>query len=119
MSIPDSGDRRRAPRVSTDLSGTIDGNDAVTCSVKNLSKTGALAVSSHALDEMSMVQISVKITDDDGTSENFACEAAVVRCESTSSGTWTTACSCTPATTTRAAATAPPAPNAPTTPGCR
>lgn len=81
MSIPESGDRRKAPRVSTDLSGTIDGNDAVTCSVKNLSKTGALAMSSHPLEEMSMVEIAVQITDDDGTTENFACEAAVVRCD--------------------------------------
>jgi len=81
MSIPESGDRRRAPRISTDLSGTIDGTGAVTCSVKNLSKTGALALSSHALDEMSMVQIDVSITDDDGENQRFSCEAAVVRCD--------------------------------------
>ena len=81
MSIPESGDRRRAPRVSTDLSGTIDGNEAVSCSVKNLSKTGALALSSHPLDEMSMVEIAVQITEDDGSAEVFSCEAAVVRCD--------------------------------------
>ncbi len=79
MSTPE-GDRRQAPRVNTDLQGTLGDGEAVTCNVVNLSKTGALAVSSHPFDEMSVVQISVSVTDDDGGVEDFACEAAVVRC---------------------------------------
>ncbi|MEE2714149.1 MAG: PilZ domain-containing protein [Planctomycetota bacterium] len=79
MSTPE-GDRRQAPRVSTDLQGTLGSGEAVTCNVVNLSKTGALAVSSQPFDEMSVVQISVSVKNDDGQSEDFACEAAVVRC---------------------------------------
>lgn len=80
MSTP-KGERRRSARVSTDLRGTLGDGEAVTCNVMNLSKTGALAVSSHPLDEMAMVQISVSVTDDDGQTEHFSCEAAVVRCD--------------------------------------
>ena len=45
-----------------------------------LSNNNCMVVSSHPFDEMSVVQLSVSVTDDDGGVEDFACEAAVVRC---------------------------------------
>ncbi|MAG59094.1 MAG: hypothetical protein CMJ83_22640 [Planctomycetes bacterium] len=79
MTSAENGDRRKAPRMETDLQGVL-GSEKVTCQVINLSKTGALAISSHHLEEMNMVRIGVSI-EDGGETADFACEAAVVRCD--------------------------------------
>ena len=78
MSLP-GNERRGSQRFNTDLPGTIGSGASVTCNVVNLSRTGALAICSHPIDEMTMVQISVCFADADGPAEEFSCEAAVVR----------------------------------------
>ncbi len=78
MSTP-GNERRGSQRFNTDLPGTIGSGAAVSCNVVNLSRTGALAVCSQPVDEMTMVQISVHFEEQPGGAEEFNCEAAVVR----------------------------------------
>jgi hypothetical protein len=84
MTMPTPGERRHADRIATEFTGTL--GDHMQCSVVNLSKTGALAIGSHALEEMHMVQIDVQVKNDDGEVSQFACEAAVVRCDARPDG---------------------------------
>jgi len=81
MTFESKGERRKAPRVATNLQGILGDGEQATCRVTNLSKAGALAVSSQPLDEMSTVRIQVTVKNDNGVVEDFACEAAVVRCD--------------------------------------
>lgn len=74
-------DRRRAPRVDTDLIGSLGETEAVTCRVANLSKSGALAISSHPVPELAQVRIRLQIPHDETETTDFTCEAAVVRCD--------------------------------------
>jgi hypothetical protein len=77
-------ERRKEPRVKTDLNGVLrkSSADEVLCRVANLSRSGALAVSSRPLPEMSQVRIRIQVEEEFGEeSSAFNCEAAVVRCD--------------------------------------
>lgn len=77
-------DRRKAPRIETDLSGILDkhATEEARCRVANLSRSGALAVSNRALPEMSQVRVRIQVADEStGDPVSFHCEAAVVRCD--------------------------------------
>lgn len=79
---PDSGqDRRRHPRVPTDLKGTLQCDGETQCKVLNVSRSGAFAVSSQALPEMAQVQIRLEVAAAGQDPRSLTCEAAVVRCD--------------------------------------
>ncbi len=53
----------------------------VVCRVANVSRTGALAISTDPVTELSQVAVKLVIEDaTGGPGETFNCEAAVVRC---------------------------------------
>ena len=83
-------ERRREPRVETDLNGFVVGQGAagnVVCRVANLSRSGALAVSSRPLPEMTQVQIEIPVEHgSEAEDAAFRCVAAVVRCDRRADG---------------------------------
>ena len=73
-------DRRRAPRVETDIYGTMsDTAGEVRCRILNVSRLGTMAVSPNPLPEMAQVKLRFAVPKTEGR-KSLTCEAAVVRC---------------------------------------
>ena len=73
-------DRRKDPRVKTELSGSLERDGRTQCRILNISRSGALAISTEPLPEMAQVQIRLNVDLEGTESESICCEAAVVRC---------------------------------------
>jgi c-di-GMP-binding flagellar brake protein YcgR len=73
-------ERRREPRVQTDLPGVLHADQDFHCQVADLSRNGALAIANRALPEHAIVRIRLETTSPAGNPATFECEAAVVRC---------------------------------------
>lgn len=78
---PGHQDRRRTPRVETNLEGRLHGQEEGTCRVLNISSSGALAVVSRPLPEMAQVRVRIAFDVPGEGETHFTCEAAVVRCD--------------------------------------
>jgi hypothetical protein len=84
-------ERRQAPRVGTELYGSVQngGQPELRCRVVNVSGVGACAVSSKPLAEMAMVRLRLAVRDDDaGELRSIDVEAAVVRCQRRADGAY-------------------------------
>jgi hypothetical protein len=82
-------DRRREPRVDTAIQATLHGAEEVACRIANLSRSGAMAISTLPLPEMAQLKVRLTVPADEGRGESsLVLEAAVVRCESRSDGSY-------------------------------
>ena len=73
-------ERRSAYRMETSIQGKIEGQQELGCRVVNLSSSGALAISPHAIPEFSEVKIRLMIGPEGEEPQEMICQAAVVRC---------------------------------------
>ncbi len=73
-------DRRREPRIETDLAGSLQSHGRSGCRVVNLSRNGALAISTDALPEHATAVVRLEAARADGSPLSFEATAAVVRC---------------------------------------
>lgn len=74
-------DRRRAPRVRTDIPTRVHADEPIEVRVVDLSLNGACAVTSRPLPEMGQLKIRVQAPTPAGEQLSVLAEAVVVRCD--------------------------------------
>ena len=79
-------DRRQHPRVDAHVEGSLVGSAETGCRVVNISRSGALAITSSPLPEFSQVRIHLQVRVPDHEPVSIDGDAAVVRCDRRADG---------------------------------
>ncbi len=83
MINPQQNERRKHPRMSVHVPlKNAEGENKLTCYLKDISRVGAAAVVNHPVEEMSRVLVETVLGGGDLPTVEISEEAVVVRCDS-------------------------------------